>query len=301
MFTKIKQWIRHCGIKDDEVILDKETYQALQEKYDKTASELTDTKTQLKLTESERDYVNKRYEQLNVEYEHDKRKIHVLESTHKYEANRYEKLQAEYDKIKNNNAQVKFELKTDKTENTKTKKPKRAKRGTCKILAGINMETGLIKQNGDAIRLYVRDPSTKRTYQRKGELNELKECLRIFNEKNNPYNQFYKICKTIMPDKRRKRKDVNIFTANGRYKITATRNGRHIHFGTCNTLEQAMEIRDYLIFKNWDESYRSKNLTTSKKKMFGQEYYTLMKVYIDMDSEYQEYLGNKETKEFYDK
>ena len=60
MFTKIKQWIRHCGIKDDEVILDKETYQALQKKYDKTASELADTKTQLKLTESERDYVNKR-------------------------------------------------------------------------------------------------------------------------------------------------------------------------------------------------------------------------------------------------
>lgn len=276
LIEAVKQWIRSLGLKESEVIIDEETYKALQTKYDKTDSKYNTLKNKYTILESEKDYLNKQLTELKTKY----------------------------DEVKDYNAQIKFEFKPDKPEKPK-KQVKQKKRKTRPIVYGKEPKTGVIKDYDKYHLLYVRDPVNKKIYQKKGELNPLKKALDIFNERGNPYDEFYTICGEIVPDRRFTVEEKYIYKYSGRYVVrrNSTTNNKSINlnFGTYATLERAKEVRDYLMFVDWDISYLPRNVCSKTKcKPNSDEYYTLMKVYIETDSKYQEYLGNKETKEFYD-
>ena len=63
-------------------------------------------------------------------------------------------------------------------------------------------------------------------------------------------------------------------------------------FGSCKTLDYAMSIRDYLVYKNWDLDLKARNLGITISQ--GDEYYFTMKPIIEGDTEYQEYLKTME-------
>ena len=302
MITKIKKWLRNVGVDESEIILDKATYEKLQEKYDETDLQYKASKTQVTLLESERDYLDKQLTELKKKQEAQEKKISVLEACKTYNNNRYNELKQEYDKIKDYNAQVTFN--TDKPEKPK-KQVKQKKHKTRPVIYGKNSETGVIKEYDDYYLLYARNPINTKTYAKKGELEPLKKCLKIFNERGNPYNSFYDICKEIIPDKRFKGEEKHIYLEHGKYAIKKSYSKNHkttsLYFGAFETLEQAKQIRDYLMFVDWDISYLPRNVCSKTRgKPNMEEYYTLMKVYIETDSKYQEYLGNKESKAFYD-
>ena len=64
-------------------------------------------------------------------------------------------------------------------------------------------------------------------------------------------------------------------------------------FGSCPSLEKAIEVRDYLEYREWDRALTSVNLCKSQRPR-GDDYYLTMRAIMEGDMEYQEYIKNKE-------
>ena len=63
-------------------------------------------------------------------------------------------------------------------------------------------------------------------------------------------------------------------------------------FGTYSTLNKAITVRDYLIYKKWDLQYLPKRVCNSGK-VPRDEYYFHMLPYITCDKEYEKWQKNK--------
>ena len=74
----------------------------------------------------------------------------------------------------------------------------------------------------------------------------------------------------------------------GLFRVTRMINGKHYSFGSYSSKQEAVDVRDYISYKNW-----SIELCTSVIKLTGENYRNYIKDMITKDKGYQYYLRDK--------
>jgi hypothetical protein len=74
----------------------------------------------------------------------------------------------------------------------------------------------------------------------------------------------------------------------GLFRVTRTINGKHYSFGSYSSKQEAVDVRDYISYKDW-----SIELCTSVIKLTGENYRNYIKDMITKDKGYQYYLRDK--------
>lgn len=80
-----------------------------------------------------------------------------------------------------------------------------------------------------------------------------------------------------------------VYRTFGKYTIQKNVEGIDLSYGSYSTLQETLDVREYLVFKNWDEQ-----LSTSRTKLKSVKHSKLIQDMMNNDSEYQEYLKTKE-------
>lgn len=277
MKLNIKQWI----IGKENIIVKKEEYDTLLEQLDiknkeivRLTKEYEDSQTKFKSLQTDHNLLNYRFKQI---------KTNLDEIQHKYK------------EVKDYNAQVKFEFKTDKPEKPKNKKTKH-KRKHCKILKGESpTTTGVIKKlnQGGYYQFYVKDKETTGT-----KTGTLQECELIFEEYNKQGlkpKDVTKLRKLLFP--------TGITLHKGKYMIRKQVNGVYFYFGNYEKYTIAKEIYDFLDFMDWDLQFLPKRVLNiqDNEHINMEEYIMKMRMFMGMNKEFQQYLGNPVDFTFYDK
>ena len=191
--------------------------------------------------------------------------------------------------------QLKFEAHCKKIRTNHPKKAHKRKRNSSEILWSDSHNKGQIKKRNDGTVLYYYyDKKTKKPYYRVGEYQDLVVWGLKFEETGYNLNKWNLVKQEVFPHTKKTR-EINVNKdANNRWYIKKMVNNKSYYFGKYSDKRMAEEVKQFLIYKNWDLQYEPKQLLPAHRKKFEtDEYYLTMKPIMDMDTEYQQYKKEK--------
>lgn len=173
----------------------------------------------------------------------------------------------------------------NKTKNNTKMGGKKQSFKVIKLINGKTRDTtGLVRKTNQGYDYYYYNKKTaKRPFvAKRKQVETLLQIQKEWNECGHKPSQWETILSRNIDDRNIDDSNIDYVTKNGHwFRITFN----HLHYGTVTTLEKGRELVSYLKYKNWDERYAVKNLSPNKR-MRGDDYYNVMKHFIENDKEY---------------
>lgn len=270
--------IKQLVIGKDNIIIKKDVYDQLVKDLENNLKKIDSLSIDYANSEQNFKTVSKEYKEVLINLSNIKTDFYLLQKRFDTLKINYDELLEKYNEVKDYNAKV-------------TINPKSQKRRKWKILKGVSAETtGLLKQNGDKYKFDVILRNNHRVIKE----GTFEHCSKIYEI----------VQKTGLQNIQDLNHLNNILQSNVNIKIktknelppglNSTPRGfviqkKSINFGSYNSLSKAVRAYDYLDFHNWDTIYSCKQLKQDTYMAADELYDNYLLGFLTVDIEYRNY------------